>query len=105
MHSSFPRYNKITFNNHYMTYFTEDVVTAEGVIKKQFYKSIGCVDFATWAIVKTRQFVGEHTQAELEAVKANVIARSVPSAQELADRLERANSQVAEIDGMLAEFA
>jgi hypothetical protein len=88
-----------------MAYFTKDIVDANGVTKKQFYKSLGCEDFATGEIVHTRKFVGEHTQAELEAIKANVIARSVPSEQELADRLEQANLQVAEIDAKLAEFA
>lgn len=86
-------------------YFTKDVVTAEGVTKKQFYKSLGCEDFTTGEIVQTRQFVGEHTQAELEAAKASVIARSVPTERELADRLSQANAQVAEIDAKLAEFS
>ena len=87
-----------------MTYFTKDIVTANGVTKKQFYKSLGCEDFTTGEIVQTRQFVGEHTQAELVAMKEAVIARSVPSVEELAVRKEQADLQVAEIDSKLAEF-
>lgn len=88
-----------------MSYFTQDIVTAEGVTKKQFYKSIGAQDFTTGEIVQTRQFVGEHTQAELVEMRAIVVARATPSAEELAQRQEQADLQVAEIDAKLAEFA
>ena len=88
-----------------MQYFTKDIVDANGVTKKQFYKPLGCEDFTTWEIVQIRQYVGEHTQAELIAIKDTVIARGVPTEQELANRLEQANLQVAEIDSMLSEFA
>lgn len=87
-----------------MTYFTKDIVTADGVTKKQFYTSLGCEDFTTGEIVQTRQFVGEHTQAELVAMRATVVARATPSVEELAQRQEQADLQVAEIDSKLAEF-
>ena len=62
-------------------------------------------DFTTGAIVQVRQFVGEHSEEELISMRASILARSIPSEQELADRLEQANIQVAEIDNKLLMFS
>lgn len=88
-----------------MTYFTKDIVDANGITKKQFYKPIGCEDFTTGEIVQTRQFVGEHTKEELLAIRESVVARGVPTAEELSTRKEQSDIIVAEIDSKLAEFA
>ena len=87
-----------------MTYFTQDIIDANGVEKKQFYKSLGAQDFISGEIVQTRQFVGEFTKQELIDLKAITIARGTPTEQELADRLEQANLQVAELDDKLSYF-
>jgi hypothetical protein len=85
-------------------YFTQDIVDANGIAKKQFYTSIGMQDFTTWEIVQVRQFVGEHSKQELIDLQASVIARGTPTAKELTDRLEQANLQSAEINNKLACF-
>jgi len=53
-------------------YIATDIVTAEWVSKKQFYKALWMQDFTTWEIVQVRQFVWEHTQKELLEIKANI---------------------------------
>lgn len=87
-----------------MKYFTKDIIDANWVTKKQFYKSLGCEDFTTWEIVQTRQFVWEHTQSELLAMRDRIILRSIPSIEELAIRKEQSDLQVAEINEKLSQF-
>lgn len=56
-------------------YFTQDIIDANGIEKKQFYKSIGMQDFETGEIVQVRQFTGEYSKQELIDLRANVLAR------------------------------
>lgn len=85
-------------------YFTQDIVTSEWVTKKAFYKSVGAQDFTTWEIVQTRQFVGEYTQDELLSIRQSIIDSWIPTEQELLDRKNKADLEVASIDEKLAMF-
>ena len=55
-----------------MTYFTQNITTAEWVEKKQFYKSLWMQDFTTWEIVQVRQWDWEYSKADLEEIKTNI---------------------------------
>lgn len=53
-----------------MAYLVKDVTTADGTIKKQFYKLVGMQD-ANNQTVEVQVWDGEYNQTELEFVKAN----------------------------------
>lgn len=55
-------------------FITKDVITEEGITKKQFYQIIGrqSPDFA---MVDTIEFIGERTKEELEAQVAVIQAK------------------------------
>lgn len=55
-----------------MEYITTDIITAEWIAKKQFYKALWMQDFTTWEIIQVRQFVWEFTKEELIWVKENI---------------------------------
>lgn len=88
-----------------MTYFTKEIVDANGITKKQFYKSLWCEDFTTGEIVQTRVFVWEHTKEELLTIRESVIAKGIPTEEELLARKKQSDIIVEEIDSKLAEFA
>lgn len=53
-------------------FITIDIIAADWVTKKQFYKSIGMQDFTTGDIVPVRQRAGEYSEDELLLVKTEL---------------------------------
>ena len=69
-----------------MAFITRDVVTANGVTKKAFYKLVG-MESEDGTIVQIKQFVGEYTIEDIQSQKDQILL------------------QLAEIDEKLSNFA